>query len=209
MRHKSLAAQGPVPRGRAAARPDLPRVQPRSRCAKAFPYATFAAIDDGVWQMKALDDASSAPLENAGERDDAVAARRHPQGRRRRQSCMTCAPSARGFLRSTRRSATRPPAPGQFPTPGHVTPEQFQRPYISAGHGAASPQHEAPHSFGVPEGQPSAEDYTRGLHHRGPRRRLPGQRHPPPRAPARVHGTRQARARLLPGHHAGQRDGRP
>jgi hypothetical protein len=44
-----------------------------------------------------------------------------------------------------------------------VMPQQFQRPYLDAGHAAESPQAAAPHHFNVPEGQPSAEDFTRGF----------------------------------------------
>ena len=44
-----------------------------------------------------------------------------------------------------------------------MTPQQFHRPYIGAGHGAESPQAKGPNSFDVPSGQPSAEQYTRGL----------------------------------------------
>jgi hypothetical protein len=52
--------------------------------------------------------------------------------------------------------------PGTFREPGPISPEDFRRDYLDAGHAAPSPLHQPPRDFPVPEGQPAAEDFTRG-----------------------------------------------
>ena len=155
MRHKSLSALGLSREDAVLHDLTCPAFSPEA-VSKAFPFAAFDAIDTGLWQMKALEDASSAPLEKAASAQMLW------------QHACTLKGADAEVLHDLRVEAYKAfrdanPGPGSFPTPGHVTPQQFQRPYIGAGHGAESPQHEAPHSFGVPSGQPSAEQYTRGL----------------------------------------------
>ena len=54
------------------------------------------------------------------------------------------------------------PGPGTFPTPGELSPQRFRRPYISAGHGAASPGQDPPNSAPIPSmGGISAGQFTR------------------------------------------------
>ena len=161
MRHKSLAAKG-LSRDDALLH-DLtcPAFSPQS-VARAFPYATFAGIDDGLWRQKMLDDAATAPLEIAGR---AVQMWQHATTLKGADADILSdlrIEHHEAFLSANKAFRDATPGPGSFPTPSHVTPGQFRRPYIDAGHAAPSPQHAAPHSFGVPEGQPSAEDYTRG-----------------------------------------------
>ena len=160
MRHKSLAAKG-LSRDDALLH-DLtcPAFSPQS-VARAFPYATFAGIDDGLWRQKMLDDAATAPLEIAGR---AVQMWQHATTLKGADADILSdlrIEHHEAFLSANKAFRDATPGPGSFPTPSHVTPGQFRRPYIDAGHAAPSPQHAAPHSFGVPEGQPSAEDYTR------------------------------------------------
>jgi hypothetical protein len=155
MRHKFLAASGMTREDALLHDLTCPAFTPEA-VAKAFPYATFGAIDDGSWREKMLADAAGAPLDKAG---GMIQMWQHAV------TLKSADPQVLHDLRAEAHKAFRDanPGPGSFPTPSHVTPGQFQRPYIHEGHAAPSPQHDAPHSFRAPEGQPSAEDYTRGL----------------------------------------------
>ncbi len=91
--------------------------------------------------------------------------------------------------------------PGTFREPGPISPEDFRRGYLDAGHAAPSPLHEPPRDFPVPEGQPSAEDFTRGYLQPGraaasPAVRDSGMPQHAPSALAQVHGTGPAAAGL-------------
>lgn len=150
---------------------------------KAFPHATFAGIDTMEWQRKALDAAASSDMATAMTRWNEMSGLSLAA-----VTLKTADPRVLHDLRLEAHKAFRDanPGPASFPTPSHPMPQQFQRPYIAAGHGAASPQHDGPHSFGVPRGQIQAQDYTRGYLTDGRAADSPGNatpRHDPPPAP--------------------------
>lgn len=133
--------------------------------AKCLPFADFATIDTNAWQVKALEAASGADMGAALEKYNELA-----MLSRDAITLKTADPQVLQDLRlenhaaflaanKTFRDAT--PGPGSFPAPSHVMPGAFNRPYISAGHAAASPQHEGPRSFAVTEGSPMARDFNR------------------------------------------------
>ena len=126
---------------------------------KAFPDASFLSIDTGGWQAKMLDAAAAANPESAMADFNAAGAMW-----RASVALKGADPQILHDLRLEAHKAFRDanPGPGSFPTPTHPMPQSFNRPYLSAGHGAASPQHDAPNHFAVPHGQIQAGDYTRG-----------------------------------------------
>ena len=170
MRHKALAGRGLSQADALLHDLTCPAFAP-AEVSKAFPYATFAGIDDAPWRQNMLDDAASAPLEQAGQ---AMAMWQHAVTLKSADAQLLAdlrAEDHAAFLRANKdtlpgalkafRDAT--PGPGTAPTPAHVSPQQFRRPYIHEGHAAPSPLAAGPHSFAVPEGQPSAADYHRPL----------------------------------------------
>jgi hypothetical protein len=55
------------------------------------------------------------------------------------------------------------PGPGTAPTPASdITPGSYNRPYLSAGHAAPSPQHGSPNTTPVVSGSINAEQFSRG-----------------------------------------------
>ena len=151
--------------------------------AKAFPAVTFQSIDTAGWQMKMLDAAAKGSAASAmGQFNAASALWQHAV------TLKGSDPAVLTDLRVIAHKAFRDanPGPASFPTPTHPMPGQFRRPYLSAGHGAASPQHDAPHSFAEPRGQVQAQDYTRGYLTEGHATDSPDNatpRHDPPPAP--------------------------
>jgi hypothetical protein len=55
------------------------------------------------------------------------------------------------------------PGPGSAPTPGEISAERFNRPLITAGHSAPSPDQKPPHTAPIHPGHIAASDYTRDL----------------------------------------------
>jgi hypothetical protein len=166
MRHKALAARGVSPSDALLHDLTCPAFSP-GVLAKSFPSATLAQTDDGEWRTRVLADAASAPLEVAGRMmamwqhavtlktaDPDLLADLHAEHH------MAFLAANKGTLKAFRDAA---PGPGTYPAPGHVTPGQFRRPYITEGHASPSPQSRAPAGFPVPDGQPSAADYHRDL----------------------------------------------
>lgn len=134
--------------------------------AKAVPWASYAGIDEGVWQAKALEAASGGDMATAMARWNEMAGLG-----RAAVTLKTASPQVlldiamddhAAFLAANKALTGATPGPGSYPTPGHAMPGQFKRPYITAGHAAPSPQHDAPHSFPAPAGTPVARDFGHG-----------------------------------------------
>jgi hypothetical protein len=162
MRHKALVAKG-LSREDALLHDLTCPAFSSAALAKAFPYESLATVNTDAWQVKALDAAATAELSQAGK---AMQLWQHActlKGTDTELAHDLREEAHQAFRKANKAFRDATPGPGSFPTPGHVTPQQFRRPYLSEGHAAPSPQHKGPHSFGVPEGQPSAEDYTRDL----------------------------------------------
>jgi hypothetical protein len=159
LRHKALGAQGMSREDALLHDLTCPAFRPAD-VAKCFPYATFADINGASWQQKALMKAASGDPSAMAMRD----LFRHAETLKNAPPDVLAElreQNYAAFLEANKVLTDATPGPGSFPTPGHVTPQQFRRPYLDAGHAAESPQAGPAHSFGVPTGQPSAEDFTR------------------------------------------------
>jgi hypothetical protein len=162
MRHKSLAARG-LSREDALLHDLTCPAFSVADVRKCFPYASFADINDSAWQREALMKAASAAPEDAYAMRDLF---RHAETLKNAPQDILHELREQGheaFLAANKALLDATPGPGSFPTPGHITPQQFQRPYIDAGHAAESPQASGPNHFKVPEGQIGAGDFTRGF----------------------------------------------
>lgn len=122
----------------------------------AWPGADFSLIDEQAWQAKALEVAASAPLEEAQKAVQVWTAAR---------MLKAVTPDLAADIMAEARKAFRDanPGPGTAPAPGELSAQRFNRPYISAGHAAPSPGHDAPHSDPVHAGHISASDFRRDL----------------------------------------------
>ena len=159
MRHKSLGGLGLAKEDALLHDLTCPAFRPAD-VRKCFPYASFADIDGAAWQQKALMKAASGDPAAMAMRDLFT----HAETLKNAPPDLVAELREQGhaaFIDANKVLTDATPGPGSFPTPGHVTPQQFQRPYLGDGHAAESPQAAGPHSFRVPEGQPSAEDFTR------------------------------------------------
>lgn len=162
MRHKALAARGMSREDALIHDLTCPAFRPED-VRKCFPYASLADIDGAAWQGRALMKAASAPVEDALAMRDLF---RHAETLKNAPDDLLLdlrQQAHEAFLAANKVLTDATPGPASFPTPGHITPQQFRRPYLHEGHSAPSPMQEGPRSFHVPEGQPSADDYTRGF----------------------------------------------
>lgn len=141
--------------------------------AKAFPHASFAGIDPVEWHAGALEKAASAPLAEAqGALGIYTAA----------MTLKAADPYALADIRSQAHKAFRDanPGPASFPEPGQISPTRFNRPYISDGHGAASPGYQGPHHAKLPEvGGIVSTDYNRPYLDAGHASESPDNQHTP------------------------------
>ena len=179
MRHKSLGIEPHL-----AVLHDLtcPAFSPAD-VDKCLPHASFAGIDTQWWASQALKAAAGADMTTAlADYNAAQALSRaavtlktaDPQVLHRiRLASHEAFLEANKDVIKTFRDAT--PGPGSAPTPGHVMPGSFRRPYISAGHAAESPQAEGARTFPVITGHPQAEDFTRGYISAGHASEVAGQ----------------------------------
>lgn len=121
----------------------------------AYPHTDVQThIDTSAWQMKALDAAASAPLAEAA------------RATKRWQDATIIASVPAEVITELRTEAHKSfrdanPGVASFPTPSSVTPGQFKRPYISAGHARPSFQQEGPNTAPVPSSQISAHEFDR------------------------------------------------
>jgi ribosomal protein L37E len=167
--------------------------------AEAFPHASFAGIDLAEWQAGALTKAASAPLDQAEKALEIW---------RAAAALKTCDPHLLADLRGEAHKmfTDANPGPGTFPTPSQLAPARFNRPYLTAGHSAPSPDHEGPITAKLPpEGGIVSEDYTRGYLTGGHAADAPENTHPagpmpppdrtgdPTSGPARQYYTNAAR----------------
>lgn len=124
--------------------------------ADAHPYASLSGLDAGYWQTKALSAAAGAPL------DEALAATDLWHGANLLKSLE---PGLADELHAELHKAFKDAniGPGSAPTPSSITPGQFKRPYIAAGHARPSFEQEGPNTAKVPTAQISASQFTRPL----------------------------------------------
>ena len=107
--------------------------------AKYHPFASLKnVIDTGLWQRKAVD-AACGPMDSAMLMTRVWQAAETLQG-----ADEADLNDYRLELHKAFRDAN--PGPTSYPTPGQVTPGQYHRPVITAGHAALSPGYGAPNS---------------------------------------------------------------
>jgi hypothetical protein len=125
-----------------------------SDVATAYPSHSIAGLDVGAWQAKALDAATGAPIEQALE---ASAMWQHAV------TLKGTDPQEMAEIQWEAHKAFRDanPGPATFPKPTELSPRSFNRPYLSAGHAAASPGQDGPNTATVPSGQTTANSFHR------------------------------------------------
>ena len=124
--------------------------------AKCYPNDSLATLDPAIWQQKAFDLVSTAPLEKAQEATLLW------------QRVVTLKNTDPGVLEELRSAAYKAfndanPGPGTAPTPTQLSPGRFKRPYLDAGHAAPSPGHDGPNTATVPSSSISAAGYQRSF----------------------------------------------
>lgn len=153
---------------------------------KCFPYFDLNQLDDADWQQKAFDQAASAPLAEA------------QRATRLWQHAVTLKSASPDDLLELRHEAHKAfadanPGPGMAPSPTQLDPKKFNRPYLAAGHAAASPGQEAPNKAPMIGNDISAEDYTRGFLSAGHAADSPSNKGADTGVPSRAYYTNQGR----------------
>lgn len=126
-----------------------------SNVSTCYPGRSLSAMDVGGWQAKALDAATGAPIEDALK---ASAMWQHAvtlKGTDPQEIADIQWEAHKAFQDAN-------PGAGTFPTPTELSPRSFKRPYLSAGHAAASPGQDGPNTATVPSGQTTANSFGRG-----------------------------------------------
>lgn len=123
---------------------------------KCFPHFDLNQLDVDAWQQKAFNLAASAPLPQA------------QAATKLWQNAVTLQQTSANDLWELRHEAHKAfadanPGPGSFPTPTKMSAQRYNRPYLSAGHAAASPGQMGPNTAPIIGNDISAEDYTRGF----------------------------------------------
>lgn len=133
---------------------------------KSLPFASFAGIDADQWQVKTLDAAASGDMREAMRGYElASGLYRHAAALKDMDPQILYdvrTQDHEAFLAANKTFRDATPGPGSFPSPSHVTPGAFRRPYVSDGHAAPSPGHDGPRSFPVATDHPVATDFHRG-----------------------------------------------
>jgi len=124
--------------------------------AKSYPGVDFSAINIQSWLDKTLSAATTGALEQAQEAGKLV------------ETAVTLKAVTPGLADELRHEAFKAfkdanPGPGSAPTPGELSAERFKRPPITAGHGALSPGHAAPHTSPIHPEHIAASGYQRDL----------------------------------------------
>jgi len=124
----------------------------------AHPLAHLGMLDETEWQSKALDAAAASPFDEDRARSAALL---WQHARTVKAVPADLADELRLEAHKAFRDAN--PGPGSAPTPGEIVASRFNRPYLSAGHGAPSPEHKGPNTSPVHPGHISAADFQRDL----------------------------------------------
>lgn len=123
--------------------------------AKSYPRVDLSTLDVAHWQNRAFDLAASAPLEQAMKANElwqhvAVIRDTDPRSLSEARSDLF-----KSFLDAN-------PGVGSFPSPGSISPGQFNHPLAIAGHEAPSPGHAGPNTSPASFGQISAAQFSQG-----------------------------------------------
>lgn len=124
--------------------------------AKCYPSADFTGINEQYFAEKAL---NSASMDTLAEAANATMLWNHAR------TLKMAGTEVLGELQAEAHKAFQDanPGPGSAPTPHEIHATRYNRPYITAGHAAASPGQKPPTSAGhVPSGQIDASQFSRG-----------------------------------------------
>jgi hypothetical protein len=123
--------------------------------AKCYPSGGFSSIDEQYFAEKAL---NSASMDTLAEAANATMLWNHAR------TLKMIDPDTMVELQQEANKAFQDanPGPSSAPTPHEIHPSRFNRPYISSGHAAASPDQKPPHHANVPSGQIDASQFSRG-----------------------------------------------
>lgn len=121
---------------------------------KCHPTASLTTLDVNAWQQKALRAATGAPLDEA------------TRVTKMWQNAITLCTAPAEMLEELRTEANKAfqdanPGPGSAPTPGELSPSRFNRPYISDGHAAPSPDQTGPNHATIPTREITGADFNR------------------------------------------------
>ena len=156
---------------------------PAASVKAAWPGADLSLVDEMGWQAKAFEASTSAPL---GEFQQA--AEKASQAWTAARILKSVPADLYDEIAAEAHKAFRDanPGPGSAPQPGEMSAERYNRPYLTAGHSAPSPDHDGPNTLPHPPGAHFRLRLQPGPDHRRARRRLPGERQSPPDARSRA-----------------------
>ena len=126
----------------------------------AWPGADLSLVDEMGWQAKAFEAATTAPL---GEFQQA--AEKASQAWTAARILKSVPADLYDEIATEAHKAFRDanPGPGSAPQPGEMSAQRYNRPYITAGHSAPSPDHDGPNRSPIHPEHISASDFSRGL----------------------------------------------
>jgi hypothetical protein len=126
----------------------------------AWPGADLSLIDEMAWQAKMFELAATAPL---GETEKAArtASQVWTSARILKSVPLDLSDDLMAEARKAFRDAN--PGPATAPQPGEMHAERYNRPYITSGHSAPSPDHDGPNTAPIHPGHISAADFSRDL----------------------------------------------
>ena len=126
----------------------------------AWPGADLSLVDEQGWQAKAFEAATGAPL---GEFQQA--AEKASQVWTAARILKSVPADLYEEIMDEAHKAFRDanPGPGSAPQPGEMSAQRYNRPYVTAGHAAPSPDHDGPNSSPIHPEHISASDFSRGL----------------------------------------------
>ena len=126
----------------------------------AWPGADLSLVDEQGWQAKAFEASTSAPLgefQQAAEKASQV----WTAARILKSVPADLYEEVMDEAHKAFRDAN--PGPAKAPQPGEMHAERYNRPYVTAGHAAPSPDHDGPNKAPIHPGHISAADFSRGL----------------------------------------------
>lgn len=154
--------------------------------ALAYPYKDLGSLDITVWQQKAMDAASGAPMEEALAAQD----RWYAATTLKSADADTLAELHEELHKSF---TDANPGPGSALTPAHIVAQQFKRPTLTSGHARPSFQYAGPNTSPVIASSITANQFQRGFLGTGAAANSPANKGQVPEAETRVFRVTQQR----------------
>ena len=126
----------------------------------AWPGADLSLVDEQGWQAKAFEAATSAPM---GEFQQAAEKASQAWTAARILKSVPADLYEEVMAEAHKAFRDANPGPGSAPQPGEMSAQRYNRPYITAGHSAPSPDHDGPNKAPIHPEHISASDFSRGL----------------------------------------------